>query len=346
MEKFKVGGAVRDYLMGLEPKDVDYVVVGSTPEQMLAAGFQQVGADFPVFLDAHGTEYALARTERKSGHGYGGFTTDHSPSVTLKDDLMRRDLTINAMAQPAGSKAVIDPFNGFADLENKILRHVSPAFADDPVRVLRLARFQARFGPEWRIADETAEFCTQMVQSGELNFLTRERVLKELEKALSEDWADLFFDTLERFGALKVVLPEFESFDSSRFLIDERASVKMKYASMTVFMSDPQAMEDRLGVNTDWQKYSRMWRAMCDNIMKAHPVDVLYAMDAYRQHELWEEMMQDFHAIDFGFSLYGVYEKTKDISFASLSPKEQHTLKGPEIAAAIRERRKKSVGRD
>lgn len=338
MQKYKVGGAVRDYLMGHTPKDVDYVVVGSTPEEMLAAGFQQVGADFPVFLDAEGVEYALARTERKSGHGYNGFETDHSASVTLYDDLLRRDLTINAMAMDG--TAVIDPYGGFEDMENKVLRHVSPAFADDPVRVLRLARFHARFGPEWVVSESTKEFCRDMATSGELEHLTRERVLKELEKALSEPHPVLFFRTLHEVWALDIVLPEFKSFEKNQFMQDEYSSTKMRYASATLHMEDAEAFEERLNVSTEWRRYSKMWRSMCRNPSGSYPVDTLYAMDAYRQSDVWEEMQNDFHAIDYGFHLPMVYEKTKDVNFASLTPEQQATLKGPAIAEAIKQKRK------
>ena len=351
MEKFVVGGAVRDYHMGLRPKDVDYVVVGSTPEEMLAAGFEQVGADFPVFLDKDGNEYALARTERKTGRGYMGFETNHDSTVTLEDDLMRRDLTINAMAHKVDgcdasgncSMTLVDPFGGLEDLQNKVLRHVSPAFADDPVRVLRLARFHARFGPDWVVSEATKEFCRDMATSGELEHLTRERVLKELEKALSEPYPLLFFQTLREVWALDVVLPEFKSFESNIFLSEENASVKMRYASCTWYMVEPEKMEARLNVSVEWRRYSKMWRSMGTHSRNEHPVDILYAMDAYRQSDLWEEMQADFNAIDYGFDLPKVYEKTKDVSFASLSPEQQTTLKGPEIAKALHKLRKDMV---
>lgn len=212
---YLVGGAVRDMLMGLEPKDRDYVVVGSTPEQMLANGFEQVGADFPVFL-RDGEEYALARRERKTGTGYLGFTSEFSVDVTLEQDLSRRDLTINSMAiewgvDGIGRECVMivhDPYGGNADLENKILRHTSDAFAEDPVRVLRLARFRARLGADWTVAPETVELVSKMAKSGVLAELTPERVWKEMSRALMEPNARLFFDTLLECDALHVVFPE------------------------------------------------------------------------------------------------------------------------------------------
>ena len=202
------GGAVRDMLMGLEPKDKDYVVVGSSPSDMLAAGFSQVGADFPVFLHPEtGDEYALARREKKTGTGYLGFTSEFGVDVTLEEDCGRRDLTINSMAMTESGE-VVDPFNGFSDLDNKVLRHTSNAFEEDPVRVLRLARFRARFGPEWTVAPETVALVSQMAKRGVLNELTAERVWKELSRALMEPYARLFFDTLLECDALHVLFPE------------------------------------------------------------------------------------------------------------------------------------------
>lgn len=196
MEIFMVGGAVRDLLKGVTPKDTDFVVVGSSPEAMLAQGFTQVGADFPVFLHpvTH-DEYALARTERKSGTGYGGFVTN-TDAVTLEEDLSRRDLTINAMAMDAEFR-LVDPYGGKADLESKVLRHVSPSFAEDPLRILRVARFMARFGPDWTIADETFSLMRQMVEDGALDELSRERVWVEIEKGLGEPYPDWMLEILD-----------------------------------------------------------------------------------------------------------------------------------------------------
>lgn len=185
MQTFIVGGAVRDLLNGVTPRDTDYVVVGSSVAEMLSRGFIQVGADFPVFLhpETH-DEYALARTERKTGKGYNGFETKIE-AVTLEEDLSRRDLTINAMAMNTLFE-LTDPFGGKKDLEAKVLRHVSEAFAEDPLRVLRVARFMARFGPEWTIAPETVQLMHDMVAAGTLDELSRERVWVELEKGLNE----------------------------------------------------------------------------------------------------------------------------------------------------------------
>ncbi|HCT4930826.1 TPA: multifunctional CCA addition/repair protein [Morganella morganii] len=212
MDIYLVGGAVRDALLGLPVSDRDWVVVGATPDIMLERGYQQVGRDFPVFLHP-GTreEYALARTERKTGAGYTGFACYSAPDVTLEDDLQRRDLTINAMAQSADG-TLYDPYHGADDLKNRILRHVSEAFTEDPLRVLRVARFAARFAPQgFVIAPETLELMSAITQQGELAHLTAERVWKETEKALSSPCPDIYFSVLRRCGALAVLFPELET---------------------------------------------------------------------------------------------------------------------------------------
>src|SRR5512145_740814 len=213
MKTYLVGGAVRDKLLGLPHGDRDYVVVGETPESMEAAGYKAVGKDFPVFLHPRThEEYALARTERKSGRGYKGFTVHAAPEVTLEEDLRRRDLTINAMAKDPESGALIDPFRGKEDLEKKILRHVSEAFAEDPVRLLRVARFAARFG--FRVADETMALMRRMVQSGEADYLVPERAWQEFARGLGEPHPEKMFEVLEACGladrlldGVKPVLP-------------------------------------------------------------------------------------------------------------------------------------------
>jgi tRNA nucleotidyltransferase (CCA-adding enzyme) len=206
LKVYCVGGAVRDRLLGLPVQDRDWVVVGSTPEEMVARGFRPVGADFPVFLhpDTH-EEYALARTERKTAAGYKGFNIYASPEVTLEQDLLRRDYTINAIAQDADG-TLIDPYNGQADLKAGVLRHVSAAFSEDPVRILRGARFAARFG--FTIAPETLQLMRNMVADGEVDALVAERVWQELARGLMENHPSRFFLTLRECGALKRILPE------------------------------------------------------------------------------------------------------------------------------------------
>jgi tRNA nucleotidyltransferase (CCA-adding enzyme) len=209
MQIYLVGGAVRDELLGLAVKDKDYVVVGSTPEEMEAAGYKPVGKDFPVFLHpkTH-DEYALARTERKTAKGYKGFAVHASIDVTLEEDLARRDLTINAIAK-ADNGQLIDPYHGLADIQSKTLRHVSAAFAEDPVRILRAARLSARFA-DFTVAPETNQLMQAMVEAGEVDALVAERVWQELAKGLMEATPSRMFDVLRDSGALKKILPELD----------------------------------------------------------------------------------------------------------------------------------------
>jgi tRNA nucleotidyltransferase (CCA-adding enzyme) len=213
---YRVGGSVRDELLGLPVQDRDYVVVGATPAEMVERGFKPVGKDFPVFL--HPTtheEYALARTERKTSRGYKGFSFHTAPDVTLEDDLARRDLTINAIAQDEAGR-IIDPFGGVADLKSGLLRHVSPAFVEDPVRILRVARFAARF--DFRIAPETLALMREMVANGEVDALVPERVWQELARGLMESAPQRMFGVLAQVGALARLLPEWTQLDAARAL--------------------------------------------------------------------------------------------------------------------------------
>ncbi|RYZ73583.1 MAG: multifunctional CCA addition/repair protein [Lysobacteraceae bacterium] len=212
MKTYLVGGAVRDRLLGLAPGDRDHVVVGATPEQMLAQGFKPVGRDFPVFLHpASAEEYALARTERKSGRGYRGFVVDADPAVTLEEDLARRDFTINAIAEDPDGR-LFDPLGGVADLQARVLRHAGPAFAEDPLRVLRAARFMARFaGLGFSVAPQTLQLMRGMVAAGELAELVPERVWQELSRALRYQAPAAFLRTLRECGALAQVLPEVDA---------------------------------------------------------------------------------------------------------------------------------------
>ncbi|MBB1519061.1 multifunctional CCA addition/repair protein [Aquipseudomonas guryensis] len=212
MQIYKVGGAVRDRLLGRPITDIDWVVVGADAQRMLDQGYRPVGDDFPVFLHPQsGEEYALARTERKSGQGYSGFTFYASPDVTLEDDLIRRDLTVNAMAEDDQGR-VIDPYGGQRDLAARVLRHVSPAFAEDPLRVLRVARFAARYAPlGFVVAPETLALMRQLAESGELKALTAERSWKEISRALLEPCPEVFIQVLRDCGALAELLPEVDA---------------------------------------------------------------------------------------------------------------------------------------
>jgi tRNA nucleotidyltransferase (CCA-adding enzyme) len=212
MRVYEVGGAVRDALLGLPVKERDWVVVGASADELTALGFRRVGKDFPVFLHPRTSEeYALARTERKTAPGYTGFAFDAAPTVTLEQDLQRRDLTINAMARTEGGE-IIDPWSGRADLDARVLRHVSPAFSEDPLRVLRVARFAARFAPlGFTVADPTMELMKQIVAAGEMEALRPERVWQETVKGLATERPDVYFETLRACNALERVFPEVDA---------------------------------------------------------------------------------------------------------------------------------------
>ncbi|MBT8517534.1 polynucleotide adenylyltransferase [Polynucleobacter paneuropaeus] len=245
MKTYAVGGAIRDTLMGIPAHDIDYVVVGATVEEMVAEGFRPVGKDFPVFLHpATQAEYALARTERKTGTGYKGFVFHADPSVTLEQDLERRDLTINAMAQELSENGewvgpIIDPFNGQEDLAKKILRHVSDAFAEDPLRLLRVARFAARF-PEFIVADETLLAIKAIVRSGELAALSSERIWQELARGLTATKPMRMFQVLLDAGAAKLLLP---SGLNAQLIDEQQRETLRKYLRIT-----PPVLEERCAV--------------------------------------------------------------------------------------------------
>lgn len=237
MKKYIVGGYTRDRLLGLRPKDKDYVLVGAKPkdiEYLQSIGYKQVGADFPVFLSPDGDEYALARIERKTSTGYNGFTVD-TAGVTLEQDLSRRDLTINAIAYDIMIQKHIDPFGGKQDLEDKVLRHVSDAFKEDPLRVLRLARFAARYS-NFSVHPSTDAMVKEMVACGDINHLTRERVYIEFEKAFSEKKPSIFLKYLKDVGALKILLPNFDCSKKQLELIDTlRSNCTEGYAELFIW---------------------------------------------------------------------------------------------------------------
>lgn len=278
MKIYTVGGAVRDRLLGLVPGDRDYVVVGASPEEMLAAGYTQVGKDFPVFLHpkTH-EEYALARTERKTGHGYHGFSFYAAPDVTLEEDLARRDLTINAMAEDVDGR-VIDPYGGQNDLRAQVLRHVSPAFAEDPVRILRLARFAARF-PPFTVAAETRALMQQMVRAGETKHLVAERVWQELGRGLMAEAPERMFAELEACGATADLFPAIIHVDG-RLNAAARAGLPLP-ARVAIWLAacSPEqvhALAERLRLPTDCRDLAMLLVRHQVNLMQA---DALSAED-------------------------------------------------------------------
>jgi len=298
MKVYQVGGAVRDELLGLPVKDRDHVVVGATPEEMERLGYRPVGKDFPVFLHPRThEEYALARTERKTGRGYKGFTVYATPDVTLEDDLARRDLTINAIAKDEASGALIDPFDGAADLKAGVLRHVSPAFAEDPVRILRVARFAARFG--FRVAPETLDLMRKIVADGEADALVPERVWQEFAKGLLEPAPRRMFDALAACGALERVLPEWRRLDGPRALgaLDRAANLghplPVRFAAL--FAGGPvdaaEAASARLRAPTDCRDLAVLAARWAERVRGARRLDaeelveLLERADAFRRPE-------------------------------------------------------------
>jgi tRNA nucleotidyltransferase (CCA-adding enzyme) len=258
---FLVGGAVRDACLGLPVKDRDWVVVGATPEWMIQQGFKPVGADFPVFIQPKtGEEYALARTERKTGRGYQGFTFHCAPDVTLADDLQRRDLTINALAQtPDGH--LIDPTGGLSDLKAKKLRHIADAFIEDPLRVLRVARFYARFQPlGFTIAQETLCLMQEIAQSGELDALTQERVLQELLNALSTPAPICFFDALIQCDALQTLLPDLAALWACKI------HQKRAYEALNIAIASNYAIDIRFACLTQGLAHIDKLEHFCQNL--------------------------------------------------------------------------------
>ena len=314
MRSYVVGGAVRDALLGLPVKDHDHVVVGATPEQMIAAGFRAVGKDFPVFLHpkTH-EEYALARTERKTAPGYHGFVFHTSPDVTLEDDLVRRDLTINAMARSHdGDGAIVDPYGGQRDLEARLFRHVSEAFAEDPVRILRVARFAARFA-EFRVAPETNALMRAMVEAGEADALVPERVWQEIARGLMEAQPSRMFAVLRDCGALARIMPELDALwgrphpleaDSgvrAMRVIDHAAAgghtLAVRFAALVLDVAAIDGLCARLKVPNDCRDLALMTAREHGGIgaVLGEPAESLVALfarcDAYRKPERFVDML-------------------------------------------------------
>lgn len=229
---YLVGGAVRDGLLDIQAKDKDYLVVGATPEEMFKLGYIQVGKDFPVFIDPKTKcEYALARKETKTDKGHKGFEFDFNPHITLEEDLLRRDLTINAIAKDEATDELFDPYNGLKDLEDKTLKHVSKYFEEDPLRVLRVARF-ASFLPEFSIHKDTSELLTRISSNGELSNLTPERIFMELDKAMKCSNPNRFFEVLKDCGALSIIFPELKDFKSLNNISKITAKRELRYAGL------------------------------------------------------------------------------------------------------------------
>lgn len=299
LEVYCVGGAVRDDLLGIAHEDRDWVVVGATTDEMLTRGFRPVGRDFPVFLHPHThEEYALARTERKSGHGYTGFVVHADPGVSLEEDLARRDLTINAMAQDADGQ-LVDPFKGVLDCRSATLRHVSDAFVEDPLRILRTARFLARFRPRgFTVAEETLALMQTMVADGEVEHLVAERVWQELERALGEADPVAFFQLLAQCGALEILMPALSPVSDEGLARMMKASAPMaRWALLTADLSQEALSElcERYRVPAAWRDQALMTvRSRQLLSLSPAPEQVLewcQAMDAWRRPERLDEVL-------------------------------------------------------
>lgn len=335
MNIYKVGGCVRDALMGVEPKDIDYCVTGATPDVMINLGYLEIEADFPIFIHPESRdEYALARKERKNDKGgYNGFDVVYDTSVTLQDDLFRRDLTINAIAQNDRGD-YIDPFDGRKDIENKVIRHVSKHFAEDPVRALRIARFCARWGEEWTVHESTVALIKEMHSNGELDNLTRERVWKELSRAIMEPHAHLFFVRLKEWGILPTVLggklsgpiatQEFWNFDFAK--LKEAARLELPLAVRLPFAGLNSIDLERIKCDSDIVNFvSRLYNAMMyvDDIQDGKDVVLaLNALNAYQNEKNRNWFIQSVNVLigpQIGALFLLWWDVSKDVKFDSLS---------------------------
>jgi len=351
MKIYLVGGAVRDKLLNFPVYDKDWVVVGSSPEEMIEQGFQPVGQDFPVFIHPEsGEEYALARTERKSGKGYTGFEYNANKAITLEEDLLRRDLTINAMAMDDQGK-IHDPYNGQADLNQKILRHVSPAFSEDPLRVLRVARFAARYHHlGFSVADETIELMRHLASGDELEHLTPERVWKEFERALSEPSPWVFLELLQKTEAIEKVLPELKNalslpnwFTDFTHSTQTAADADCRFACLTALDNDiiVDAFCDRLRT----QKLVKELASQCqqqhkslsqfDKLSAEEKLQTIQALDLIRRPQRLEKLLicvNALHTEPSYQSLPVILDSINKIEPANLI---KQGFKGPELGKEI-----------
>lgn len=357
---FLVGGAVRDRLLGLIPRERDWVVVGSTPDAMKAQGFRQVGRDFPVFLHPQtGEEYALARTERKQGQGYHGFVCHAAPDVTLAEDLLRRDFTINAIAETADGQ-LIDPCGGLADLQARRLRHVSAAFAEDPLRVLRGARFAARLHPlGFSIADDTLALMRQLARSGELALLSAERVWQETERALAGPASDTYFQVLADCDALPVWFPELAAdrgwLPRLQRAVHQDLSGEQRFAVLCAGLSEPalSSLLARLGPPRQWQTLARLLMQQQAALLAAWPrpadavLETLTACDAWRRRDRFLQLLPAAACLSAAaLSTVVRWQRLAECTDIDHRALPLAGLSGPAIAAAIRQARLEALRHD
>jgi tRNA nucleotidyltransferase (CCA-adding enzyme) len=351
MQVYLVGGAIRDELLGLPASERDWVVVGATPAELERTGYRAVGREFPVFLHPEsGEEYALARLERKTGPGYRGFETQFSPEVTLEQDLQRRDLTINAMARAPDGR-LVDPYGGQRDLEQRLLRHVSAAFVEDPVRVLRVARFAARLAAlGFKVAPETRELMRRMVDNGEINSLVPERVWREMQRALGEANPEVFFDVLHDCGALAVLLPELQWKPAQRQALTRAARISteppVRFAALLADTAAAAitALSDRLRVPNEFRELAlltaRLHRRVAHSaaLDAAGVLELLEAADAFRRPDRFDLLLRAAQAYSGGDDTQHAQLAIALVTAATVTiPQEQLTqLKGLAIASAYR----------
>jgi tRNA nucleotidyltransferase (CCA-adding enzyme) len=350
MQVYLVGGAVRDELLGRRVSERDWVVVGATPEEMQRLGYRAVGREFPVFLHPDTKEeYALARLERKTGPGYRGFVTEFSPEVSLEQDLQRRDLTINAMARSAAG-TLIDPYGGCSDLQQRQLRHVSPAFTEDPVRVLRVARFAARFAESgFKVAPATLDLMRSMAASGEIAALVPERVWREMERALAESTPEAFFDTLQACAALPIVLPElrWQPLDREALRAAARASAdaSVRFAALLAGteVAGIDSLCERLRVPNPFRELALLCARLHDRIDEALSLDagglleLLEGADAFRRPERLERLLLSSAARSGAPAAQALLRAAAAAAApVALEAARMRELKGPAIAAALR----------
>lgn len=354
MQLFVVGGAVRDIILNHPHTDIDYVVIGSTPEEMESLGYKQVGADFPVFLCPNGDEYALARTERKTGIGYLGFETFHDPSVTLEDDLNRRDLTMNSMAVALDNweefkltknkELVIDPHGGLDCIERRVIKHTSEFFVEDPVRILRIARFQAKYG--FSIVRSTMDLMMSMVKKGDVDHLVPERIWAEMHKAIMLTNAMRFFWTLHRCGALKIIVPGLSQSMVIHGIAARSATLREHNVSVRLmlifgYLDDPQDTMLQLKAPSAYIEQVVMFKraeALVHTAMK--PSDILDFLKCIKHPELLYVISTALNIVSFKQGILfdqviAAHNATKFISFLSLDDDDQKSLKGAQIGRAI-----------
>jgi tRNA nucleotidyltransferase (CCA-adding enzyme) len=343
---YLVGGAVRDELLGLPVKERDYVVVGATPEEMVAKGFKPVGKDFPVFLhpETH-EEYALARTERKSGRGYKGFQVHAAPEVTLEEDLKRRDLTINAIAK-AEDGALTDPFGGRKDLEARVLRHVSEAFAEDPVRILHVARFATRFG--FKVHEGTMKLMQDMVSSGEADFLVPERVWQEFSRGLVEPHPELMFQVLQRSGLSRKLLPELKGVPAT---LSRAASLPVRFALLAWGLTEVEisALCERLRAPNEVRELALTATRARDKLKSATPqglLELLKRTDAFRRPERFAELLEAARRAEPGLDTGRIERALKAAAGVDAGAIATKAPTPAQIPQLIDEARIKAIGRD